>query len=252
MTTKSNVKDAMKIKLSQPLWNLLAVIFAGGFFAAAFYLLCGNASAMVRMTLAVCGFASLWAGQNGGIVRGVGVTKALSAMRRNAGCLTTVFVLGAIVVAILAPVFLQVRDYARRAAISSDLKREGLSLIQYAQSHKGYLPPQTGRGQVYRDIRSTFVPGRDYGRPFVWCADLGGLRWRDVKKPEAVVAAYSVQPRRSYLVLFLDGHIRSRGKTDLDEALRERPALLAPALAAKAKRGATSHGSRRAATSPDQ
>ena len=226
----------MTINLSQPLWNLLAVFFAGGFAGAAAGLFCGDTSATTRFLFATYGFAALWTGQNGGLVRGVGVTKTVSVLRRNAGCLTALLVLGTVAVTILAPVFIQARNYARSAAISSDLKREGLSLIQYAQWHKGYLPPQTGRGQIYNHIRNTFDPTRDFGRPFVWCADLGGLRWRDVRKPEAVVAAYSVRPRKQYSVLFLDGSVRHRGKIKLDNLLRERPALLAPALRAKAKR----------------
>ncbi len=80
-----------------------------------------------------------------------------------------------------------------------------------------------------------------FGKPFVWCNALGGLRLNDIEKPDEVIAAYACEQAGSYgyAVLYLDGHVKYVRPDRLREQLREREALLAPAIQAKAKRQAT-------------
>lgn len=234
----------MNRKVPKSLWNILALFFLASSAIAGWLLVEGDISPVVRLAFALCGSLGLLTGSVGQLF--YSLDKLLSAFgkrcngmgRQNLGCWMGIFVFVALVALILAPVFIVAHQRARSAQIASDLKNEGLQLLEYADKHDGILPANMGRGNIYRYIRST-AKGRNYFRgPFVWCGELGGLQVNDVAHPEEVVVAYATE--RDGLrcpVLYLDGHVKNaHSRKELRQLLRLRPALIASALQAKTKR----------------
>ncbi len=235
--------------LPKPVWNLLAVFFAAWGVASAWLLLGGDTSAVVRLAFALCGAAVLFAGSVGGLLRAVGQVIHWFFSGKPGKCLVASAVLF-FLWATFSPVFTLSREKVRLTSTMSDMKNEGLALLFYAESHEGILPPDMRNGYIDTSL-ATHIHYRDfgkyppYGKPYVWCKQLAGLRLSDIAKPEEVVAAYSrVHKERGtnrevYVVLFLDGHAKrflERQKTL--NLIRERPALLAHAVRVKANRDA--------------
>lgn len=221
----------MKHKISKPIWHMLSVFFLVWFIVIVGLLLSGGTSPILRLAVALSGWLSLFAGSCAGWVR--------PRLPKLSGCWIVGFFACAILAAILAPVILAARDIARKSVLHRELRIEGQRLLMYAEDHDGVLPPAIGGARVYKYIASAEgEEGRkSFGRPFVWCADLSGLRLTEVPSPEKVVVAYSANPiGKSYGVLFLTGISFSRSKQQLDQFLQERPTLIASARLLKAKR----------------
>lgn len=234
----------MNRKLPKSLWNTLALFFLASSAIAGWLLVEGDTSPVVRLAFALCGSMGLFTGSVGQLF--CTFDKLLSAFgkrcnrigRQNLGCWIGIFIVISFIALILAPVFIVAHQRARSAQIASDLKNEGLQLLEYADKHDGILPADMGRGNVYQYINST-VKGSNYFRgPFVWCGELGGLQLDDIAHPEHVVVAYATErDSLRYPVLYLDGHVKNAySRNELRKLLRLRPALIAPALQAKAKR----------------
>jgi hypothetical protein len=221
----------MRLKISHPVWHLLSVFFLVWFIVIGGLLINGETSPVVRLAFALCGSFCLVAGSRAGWVRP-------RLPKPSVGWIVGFLVCG-MLTAIVLPVILLARDIARKSAMHRDLRIEGQRLLKYAEDHDGVLPPKIGGRSVYKYIASaeTEAKGGSYGRPFVWCADLSGLHLAEIPNRENLVVAYSTDPvGKSYGVLFLSGYSFSRTKHQLDQLLRERPALIAKAKRLKAKR----------------
>lgn len=205
----------------------------------------GDQSPPIRLAFAVCGCILLHTGYAGGAIPAARCVLRcwhdLCARKRLYGSVCGLLVLFCLAALVMVP-FLQARNMARIACIASELKVYGLALLEYTEANHGTLPPNTGRKGIenylapYRHITST--PPIKFGKPFVWCNALGGLRLDDIEKPEEVIVAYTCEPAGSYgyAVLYLDGHVKHLRQNRLREQLRDRDNLLIPAIQAKVKR----------------
>ena len=233
----------MTTRIPGLVWNAFAVFFSAWAGVAGWLLFGGDTSPVVRLALAVCAAASVYAGSVG-LRRGA---RHRRLPRVSTGWCILLCALG-LVAAILVPVCRQAHLYAAYSSIVSALKQEGLGLLMYASDNNGQLPPDTGRRGIYHSIAAVypFPKGSNIpsGRPLVWCNGLSGLRLADIPSPDKVVAAYTSHTVYGrYAVLFLDGHVKSYPtRAALNQLLRERPALLAHAQRAKAKRDAARPG----------
>jgi hypothetical protein len=235
----------MKTQLPKSIWTILFFFFLFPFLSASAVLLGGDRSSVVRLAFALCGFVILYIGGTHGLFptlrHGARWWHELSARKQFRQWLCVGMILSCTVL-ILTPPFLQARSMARAASLSSELKIYGLALLEFAGANHGNLPPHTGRKHIGTYLsphyRVSSLPTTGFGKPFVWCNALSGLRLRDVKKPEEVIVAYACQPAGSfgYAALYLDGHVKYLRHQQLREQLRDREALLAPAIQAKVSR----------------
>ncbi|MBC8135806.1 MAG: hypothetical protein H8F28_07980, partial [Fibrella sp.] len=206
----------MNPNLPPAAWNLIAVFFLC-WFATAGWLLVGNdGSTVVRLAFALCGSLAFFAGSAGGIYRNLG--RGFGRLgRRNLGCWIVSLFAVLCFAGVLIPIFLQVQSVATKATMHSRLRREGFSLLQYAEQHGGILPPKTGNMHIYAYIPRAKSPEGDSSsdKPLAWCGELSGLRLEDIAHPEQVVVAYSPRSIGSYYgVLFLNGVSYSREKPE--------------------------------------
>ncbi len=229
----------MNRRIPNSAWNIIAVFFIAWFGVAGWLLLDGDTSPTVQLAFALCGSLGLLTGSTGGLFRGAG--RGLGRIwisNQNSGCLASVLFLLMFVGAILGPVFVNCYHRAGKARVASDLKREGLQLLEYADKHNGLLPENMRGKNVYRCIRPVARRKQDRLGPFVWCGSLSGLRVKHVATPERVAVAYTREPDDAYRpVLYLDGHVKYVYTQDqLNKILRERTALLVKAKRLKGKR----------------
>lgn len=129
----------------------------------------------------------------------------------------------AILAAILFPVFQKVRGNARLAVCETNVRQIELGLIQYAQDHKGKLPPSAAG---YKDAVSPYVfasaktenifqcpADKDVPVAYSMNANLQGKSLDDLAHPEKVVLTYeghnqmlNFRHEGKAVVGFADGH----------------------------------------------
>ncbi len=239
---------AMYAVLPKPVWSLLFAVFLAAFSVTSGLLLGGDRSFTIRLAFAVCGCIVVHTGRVGGAFYaarcGLRSWHDLCVRKRLHGWACGMFVLSSLM-ALLALPFLQARHMARIAGVGGELKVYGLALSEYAEANNGTLPPHTDRKRIDAYLAShrrhiSPASTTKFGKPFVWCNALGGLRLNDIEKPDEVIVAYACEPAGSYgyAVLYLDGHVKHLRQNRLREQLREREALLAPAIQAQMKRHA--------------
>lgn len=192
----------------------------------------GDASVIVRFAFALCGTLAVSAARGGGVL--VVLLNILT--RKRVWLRLLLFLMILSVGGVFVGVVHQAQGMARTSGADSNLKEHGVALLRYASEHEDTLPRDMRRLSLYRLIAPWKSGGRnspDVGDThFVWCAELSGLRLRDIKHPEKIVAAYTAEPVSSfgYSVLFLDGHVKHvRTRGDLLALIRPRIALLSTA-----------------------
>ena len=201
------------------------------------WLLDGSGSPAARLAVAVSGFWFVFAERRGGLVRGT--ARAVRAAFLRIRCSRSfVCCLLALALCVAYFAFDQTSRFGCRvkapyAVVVSDLKQDGVALIQYAAEHEGALPPRLDRAKIggylapylYSDF---YLVDRMSHKPFVWRTALAGADTGQIADKDNVIAAYSSvhvsgdDLRR--LVLFLDGHVKSYGERDFVGLLHVQPA----------------------------
>ena len=221
----------MSRRLSKAVWNALAVFFAAWCLVAVWLLLGGDESPVVRLAFAVCAAIGVYAGSVSGLFRTL--RRVLNWIDRKSLCGWCAGLTAALVTyALLSPTFQLAQSKSYTSRVASYVKEEGYQLRTYSERHDGTLPPDMKR---WRDAQNLLV----------WSVALNGLRTSDIATPENVVVAYTrenigndIHPY-GQAVLYLDGRVKyAITRQALLDELRERPALLAHAQRAKAKRDA--------------